>query len=182
MRKFEKITNQQWLKDTGLGTRPVPVATEHTGTMERTVLNMVDVYEEDIRLPRRATKKSAGYDIFSPVNISIMPHEAVRIPTGLKCQMEDDDVLFFIIRSSLAIKYGITTTNQVGVIDADYYNNPDNEGHMWICLRNDSDKEFKINVGDRISQAIFVKFGIVEDDLPIKEERVGGFGSTTEKK
>lgn len=181
MRKFEKISNKQWLKDTGLGTRPVQVSTESEGNIERTVLNMVDVYEEDIKLPRRATKKSAGYDIYSPVSLTIMPHEEVKVPTGLKCQMEDDDVLFFIIRSSLATKHGITTTNQVGVIDADYYNNQDNEGHMWICLRNNSDERFDIQVGDRISQAIFVKFGIVEDDLPINEERLGGFGSTTEK-
>ena len=100
------------------------------------------------------------------------------VPTGLKVNMEDDDVLLIIIRSSLGIKKGLSIPNQTGVIDADYYNNPDNEGHFWICLKNNTNKQYDIDVGDRISQAIFVKYNKVDDDKPIKESRGGGFGST----
>ena len=107
-----------------------------------------------------------------------MPGEQVMIPSGLKVNMEDADVMFIIIRSSLGIKKGLSIPNQTGVIDADYYNNPDNEGHFWICLKNNTNKQFDIKQGDRISQAIFIKYNKVDDDKPIKESRNGGFCST----
>lgn len=177
MRKFEKITKDQWFKDITDFVEYVEVSSDSGDTSMRVSYKYIDHYD-DIKLPQRATSKSAGYDIISPVNASIMPHSEIKIPTGLKCQMLEDDVLLILIRSSLATKHGITVTNQVGVIDADYYNNPDNEGHIWLCLKNNSDKEFKINVGDRVSQAIFLKFGIVNEDIPATETRSGGFGST----
>lgn len=162
MRKFEKISKEQWDKDMA------------------SLIFYKGGYD-DIKLPQRATSKSAGYDLYSPIEISISPQEQVMIPTGLKVNMEDDDVMLIVIRSSLGIKKGITIPNQVGVIDSDYYNNIDNEGHFWVCLRNNSDEIFNIEIGDRISQAIFVKYSKVDDDLPIKESRDGGFGSTNKK-
>ena len=162
MRRFEIISKEQWDNDVA-------------------DLHFIDAslpQYEDIKLPARATSKSAGYDLYSPIDASIMPGEQVMIPSGLKVNMEDDDVMFIIIRSSLGIKQGLSIPNQTGVIDADYYNNPDNEGHFWICLKNNTNKQYNIKKGDRISQAIFIKYGKVEDDKPIKESRGGGFGST----
>lgn len=157
MKKFEKISLNQWNKDTN------------------------NISYENIKLPQRATFKSAGYDLYSPVNLTIMPNEQVLIPTGFKVNMDDDDVMLIIIRSSLGIKKGLSIANQVGVIDADYYNNKDNEGHCWIALRNNNNEQFNIKVGDRIAQAIFVKYGRTIDDEPIKHLRDGGIGSTSEK-
>lgn len=162
MRRFEKISKEQWDND----------------TVDLTFVGMSKPDYNNIKFPQRATSKSAGYDLYSPINLSIMPGEQVMVPTGLKVNMEDDDVLLIIIRSSLGIKKGLSIPNQTGVIDADYYNNPDNEGHFWICLKNNTNKQYDIDIGDRISQAIFVKYNKVDDDKPIKESRGGGFGST----
>lgn len=156
MRKFESISLEQWNKDV-----TIPGSSY-----------------ENIKLPQRATSKSAGYDIYSPVDISIMPGEQVMVPTGFKVNMDDDDVMLIIIRSSLGIKKGLSIVNQTGVIDSDYYNNPDNEGHCWVCLKNNTNRQFDIAIGDRISQAIFIKYNTVVDDTPIKEVREGGIGST----
>lgn len=155
MRKFEKISLQQWIQD-GFDTSSY----------------------DNIKIPKRATLKSAGYDFYAPIDIKIEPHFQKMIPSGLKVIMEDDDVMLIIIRSSLGIKKHISIANQVGVIDSDYYNNEDNEGHIWICLQNNSDNTFIINQGDKISQALFIKYNMVENDEVIEEKRVGGFGST----
>lgn len=160
MRKFEKISLEQWTKD---------VAKMNPSYSEK--------YDEII-FPKRATSKSAGYDLYSPISITIKPDEQVMIPSGLKVNMDEDDVMLILIRSSLGIKKHISIPNQTGVIDADYYNNPDNEGHFWICLKNNGTEDFVINQGDRISQAIFLKYQKVVDDEPITESRNGGFGST----
>lgn len=178
MRQFEKISKEQWIKDTGLELRDITVSTQEGATATETVCKFIDVYEEDIKFPQRSTSRSAGYDLISPINVTIPPHEQVMIPSGLKVNMDADDVMFIIIRSSLGIKKGLSIPNQVGVIDSDYYNNPDNEGHFWICLKNNTDKPYEIRVGDRISQAIFIKYNTTVNDEPISESRNGGFGST----
>ena len=162
MRRFEVISEEQWNKDTK--------GIYYFGCQ-------LPLYE-DIKLPVRATSKSAGYDLYSPIDAKISPGEQIMIPSGLKVNMEDDDVMLIIIRSSLGIKKSLSIPNQVGVIDADYYNNEDNEGHFWICLKNNTNQEYRISKGDRISQAIFIKYGKVEDDKPLKESRGGGVGST----
>lgn len=162
MRQFEIISLEQWNKD----------------TVDLRFYGMDDVNYDNIKLPVRATSKSAGYDLYSPIKAIIQPGEQMMIPSGLKVKMEDDDVLLIIIRSSLGIKKGISIPNQTGVIDADYYNNKDNEGHFWICLKNNGKEPFNIEVGDRISQSIFIKYGVVNNDVPLKEKRDGGFGST----
>lgn len=154
MRKFEKISKEQFMKDVDL--EP-----------------LYDVIE----IPVRGTKNSAGYDIKSAGHYVLKPGETIKIPTGLKVCMEPDEVFLMFIRSSIATKHDVVLTNNVGVIDADYYNNPDNEGHFWIVLRNNGKEVFEINNGDRLCQGIFVKYGITDDDATVTE-REGGFGST----
>lgn len=129
------------------------------------------------KLPQRSTENSAGYDFFLLEDIKIKPKEIKKIPTGIKAQMNEDEVLFIIIRSSLGTKHNITIANQIGVIDSDYYNNKDNEGHIFIVIKNESDEEKVFKKGDRIAQGIFTKYLKVDSD-ETKEKRLGGFGST----
>ena len=134
---------------------------------------------EDIILPKRSTKNSAGYDFYSLYDITIKPNERVVIPTGIKVCMNKNEFLGIYIRSSLGFKYNIRMCNQVGIIDADYYNNKDNEGHIFVCLQNESDKEVVIKKGDRFVQGIFMSYLITDDDCAT-DTRNGGIGSTNE--
>lgn len=130
-----------------------------------------------VNLPKRKTKQSAGYDIESAVNVVINPGETKLIPTGIKVYMDENEWLGIYIRSSLAIKYGLILANNVAVIDSDYYNNPDNEGHIMMALRNTSGSPCAIKVGDRIAQGIFHQYYKVDGDKT-DESRIGGIGST----
>ena len=134
---------------------------------------------EDIILPKRSTKNSAGYDFYSLYDITIKPNERVVIPTGIKVCMNENAFLGIYIRSSLGFKYNIRMCNQVGIIDADYINNKDNEGHIFVCLQNESDKEVVIKKGDRFAQGIFMSYLITDDDSAT-DTRNGGIGSTNE--
>lgn len=136
------------------------------------------VYEA-IRLPRRATKDSAGYDFFAPVDIVLAPGESMKVPTGVRCQMREDWVLQIFPRSGLGFKYRLQLNNTVGIIDADYYFS-DNEGHIFIKLTNDSKEGRTLSVpaGSGFAQGIFLQYGITVDD-DVEEVRNGGFGSTT---
>ena len=134
---------------------------------------------EDIILPKRSTRNSAGYDFYSLYDITIKPNERVVIPTGIKVCMNEKEFLGIYIRSSLGFKYNIRMCNQVGIIDADYYNNKDNEGHIFVCLQNESDKEGVIKKGDRFVQGIFMSYLITDDDCAT-DTRNGGIGSTNE--
>ena len=137
--------------------------------------------EYEVKIPKRSTKESAGYDIFSPVDIILKPNEEVKIPTGLKVHMQQGEVLFVLPRSGLGFKYYTRLANTIGVIDSDYINS-DNEGHMWVKLRNEGDKDLFINQGDAFCQAIFMPFLLVDgDNFDDGEDRNGGFGSTTGK-
>ena len=134
----------------------------------------------DIRMPRRATAGSAGYDICAPVDIELAPGKEILIPTGLRVHMREDYVLMLFPRSGLGFKYRLQMNNTVGIIDSDYYG-ADNEGHIFCKLTNDSrqDRTVLIRKGDGMVQGIFVPFGITEDDAAAGI-RTGGFGSTTE--
>ena len=134
--------------------------------------------EEDIHLPVRKTAKSAGYDIESPTTFTINPHRKVVLGTGLKAYMQDDEYLALHIRSSIGIKRGLQLMNGTGIIDADYYNNPDNEGHIMLALVNTTDEPVKILTGECIAQGIFEKYLLTDDDYATAE-RVGGMGSTS---
>ena len=115
-------------------------------------------------LPMRSSESTAGYDIYLLDDLKIMPNEIKKIPTGIKAHFEKDEVLFLIVRSSTGIKYNIRLCNQVGVIDADYYNNKDNEGHIWIKIQNENDKEIFIEKGQAIVQGIFMKYLTTDSD------------------
>ena len=134
---------------------------------------------ESIMLPRRATKGSAGYDFFSPIDFELKPGETLKIPTGIRASMEEGWVLCIFPRSGLGFKYRLQMNNTVGIIDSDYYFS-DNEGHIFVKLTNDTNENRTVTVkqGNGIVQGIFLPFGITRDD---EEEGVrnGGFGSTT---
>lgn len=118
----------------------------------------------DYRMPSRQTKYAAGYDFYAIYDFSLEPGEIKKIPTGIKVCMEDDEVLLLIERSSMGIKYNIRLTNQVGVVDRDYYNNDSNEGHLWICLQNEGSDTYTVHRGDAFCQGIFVKYLTVDKE------------------
>ena len=164
MRQFQKISEEQWAKD-------------------------IDGYEGAIAIiprnnllePRRATKHSAGYDFISPIGSAVRGHETAKIPTGIKVAMEDGEVLMMYPRSSMGFKTNIRFANTTGVIDADYYNNPQNEGHIWIKFYNPTDEDYYIKAGDKVAQGIFIKYLTVDNEEKIINERTGGFGSTDKR-
>ena len=136
------------------------------------------VNEANYKLPMRMTKRSPAYDFFSPIDIIIHPGEKVKIPTGIKSFFQFGEGLFFITRSSLGTKYQITLANNIALIDPDYYNNPENEGEMFVFLVNNGTKDFPIKVGDRFCQAFFLPVLLADDDNVVKATRESGLGST----
>ena len=135
-----------------------------------------------ILLPRRATAGSAGYDFFAPVDITLKPGETIKIPTGIRVEMEPEWVLKCYPRSGLGFKYRLQMNNTVGIIDSDYFYS-DNEGHIFAKLTNDSreNKTVELKAGTGFMQGIFVEYGITVDD-DATAVRNGGFGSTTAAK
>ena len=134
----------------------------------------------DFPMPVRKTKTSAGYDICVPETIAILPGRQLLVPTGIKAYMQEDEFLGIHIRSSMAVKKGLRLVNNVGIIDCDYYNNPDNEGHIMIALYNSSNDNVVLTKGECVAQGIFYKYLTTDDDSDYqKEERQGGFGSTS---
>ena len=134
---------------------------------------------DNIKLPKRATSGSAGYDFFTPCEITLAPGETIKIPTGIRVWIEDGWVLKLYPRSGLGFKFRLQLNNTVGIIDSDYYNS-DNEGHIFCRITNDSNegKTVSIKAGDGFCQGIFVEYGITIDD-DADGIRNGGFGSTT---
>ena len=133
---------------------------------------------EEIRLPKRATSGSAGYDFYAPDTFVLEPGKTVKIPTGIRVEMEDGWVLKCYPRSGLGFKYRLQLNNTVGIIDSDYFYS-DNEGHIFIKMTNDSNegKVVDVQAGQGIAQGIFMTYGITEDD-DATETRNGGFGSS----
>ena len=139
------------------------------------------VIYEQIQLPKRATKGSAGYDFFTPVAIELKPGQTIKIPTGIRVEMEENWVLKLYPRSGLGFKYRLQLNNTVGIIDSDYFYS-DNEGHIFAKITNDSneDKTVSLEAGEGFMQGIFIEYGITFDD-DATQIRNGGFGSTTKK-
>ncbi len=135
---------------------------------------------EEIKLPKRATAGSAGYDFYAPDDFVIEPGKTIKIPTGIRVEMEENWVLKCYPRSGLGFKFRLQLNNTVGIIDSDYFES-DNEGHIFIKMMNDSTegKTVQIRKGDGFAQGIFLPFGICEDD-DVQKQRNGGFGSTNE--
>ena len=164
--KFEKVSFEQYKKD------------------------WLDMYPEDreekireiydnIKLPKRATTGSAGYDFFAPHDFTLNPGESIKILTGVRAWIEEGWVLKNYPRSGLGFKFRMQLNNTVGIIDSDYYYS-DNEGHIQTKLTNDSreGKVLTVAAGTGFSQGIFLEYGITVDD-DVSEVRIGGFGSTT---
>ena len=160
--RFEKVSKEQFVSDYDL-----------TGNKE-------EVYDE-IKLPKRATVGSAGYDFYSPCDFTLAPGQTIKIPTGIRSYIEPGYVLSIYPRSGLGFKYRIQLNNTVGIIDSDYYN-ADNEGHIMIKLTNDSNegKTLEIKKGDGIAQGIFSEYFVTYDDST-DGVRTGGFGSTSKR-
>lgn len=164
--QFEKVSFEQFRKDW----------IDTFG--EKKNVDIKEIYD-NIKLPKRATYGSAGYDFFSTINITLQPNFTIKIPTGIRCKMNDGWVLKCYPRSGLGFKYRLQLNNTVGIIDSDYFYS-DNEGHIMLKITNDTNeaKILKINAGDGIAQGIFVEYGITYDD-DADGIRNGGFGSTT---
>lgn len=156
-RKFEKISLKQFQKD----------------------INPDEKKYQDYSLPRRATKNSCGYDFFAIEEITLHPGEIKKIPTGYKASFPDDEMLLLVIRSSMGFKYNVRMCNQIGIIDSDYYNNPTNEGHMWVALQNEGNQDYKIEQGTAYCQGIFTKYLTCNDQVETK--RTSGIGSTNKE-
>lgn len=164
--KFHKVSFEQfqegWLDTFGI---------QEEATIRR-------IYD-GIKLPKRATSGSAGYDFYTPEAITIAPGETVKIPTGIRVEMEENWVLKCYPRSGLGFKFRLQLNNTVGIIDSDYFYS-DNEGHIFAKLTNDTNegKTVELLAGTGFMQGIFVEYGITVDD-DVTDVRNGGFGSTT---
>ena len=156
MRKFEKISLKQFIKDTGLTEKE---------------------YNE-ITLPHRATPQSAGYDFHILEDLTLKPGEIKKVPTAIKANMNSDEVLMIYIRSSLGFKYNMRMCNQTGIIDSDYYNNEDNEGHIFIAIQNEGQETVNLKANERFAQGIFIKYLTTDGEEEITSTRTGGIGST----
>lgn len=166
--KFHKVSEARFLED---WKENFPEASDE---------EIRQIYRE-ITLPERATAGSAGYDFYSPVDFSIAPGESIKIPTGIRVEMDQEWVLKCYPRSGLGFKYRLQLNNTVGIIDSDYFYS-DNEGHMFAKLTNDGreGKTVELAKGTGFMQGIFVEYGITVDD-DASGVRNGGFGSTTNK-
>ena len=163
--KFHKVSFEQF-KEGWMGEFP-----------QTTEAELQKIYE-DIKLPKRATAGSAGYDFYTPETFSLKSGETIKIPTGIRVEMEEGWVLKLYPRSGLGFKYRLQLDNSVGIIDSDYFYS-DNEGHIFAKITNDSNegKLLKIKAGEGFAQGIFIPFGITVDD-DADGIRNGGFGST----
>lgn len=138
--------------------------------------------ECDIIMPKRGTPKSAGYDFYTPVDIVIAARGNSKVIfTDIKAYMLPDEVLSTHVRSSIGMKRGLVLANTTGIIDSDYYSNPDNDGNIGFMLRNLTDEEVVIKAGERVIQGIFSKYLVADADCPKSEDRLGGVGSTGRK-
>ena len=164
--KFHKVSETRFLED-------------WKDTFGEISAEEVQEIYKGISLPVRATAGSAGYDFFAPVEVTLQPGETVKIPTGIRVEMEQDWVLKCYPRSGLGFKYRLQLNNTVGIIDSDYFYS-DNEGHIFAKLTNDTNegKTLVIPAGTGFMQGIFVEYGITVDDAA-EGVRNGGFGSTT---
>lgn len=162
--KFEKVSLEQFKNDW------IDTFGDGAGDIEA-------IYNS-IKLPVRATAGSAGYDFYTPCAVELKPGESMKVPTGIRVQINDGWVLKIYPRSGLGFKFRLQMNNTVGIIDSDYYNS-DNEGHIFCKIMNDSNegKTVSLDAGAGFCQGIFVEYGITFDD-DVTDERNGGFGST----
>ena len=132
---------------------------------------------EGITLPTRSTTGSCGYDFYTPESVVVMPGDTVQVKSFVKAKIDPGYFLAIYIRSSMGIKRKISIANGTGIIDADYYGNPANDGNIIFALHNYGDEPQYIKADERVCQGVFMPFGVVEDDKA-GSERSGGIGST----
>ena len=171
--KFEKVSLEQFKKDW--------VDTFPTNLQVYDKDLLIQQIYDSVKLPKRATRGSAGYDFYSPLNFTLNPNESIKIPTGIRVAIEENWVLQCYPRSGLGFKYRLQLDNGVGIIDSDYFYS-DNEGHIFAKITNDSrsNKTLNIKHGDGFMQGIFIEYGITVDDN-VTSIRNGGFGSSDRK-
>lgn len=134
---------------------------------------------KDIVIPARKTQYSAGYDIAAAEDVLLSSATVTLVPTGIKAYMQHDEYLGIHIRSGFSVKNSLALINGQGIIDADYYNNIENEGHIFIAIFNYNSQNITINKGTRIAQAIFYRYLLTDIDKNIQTlTRTGGLGST----
>ena len=137
--------------------------------------------DKNINIPQRSTRFAAGYDFEAAEDIVVPSFKPgmnpTLIPTGIKAYMLDDEVLYLYNRSSNPKKKGLILANSVGVVDKDYYGNPDNDGHIMFAFYNNKEEDIEIKKGERIGQGVFAKY-LVSDTDEAGGDRTGGFGST----
>lgn len=182
MNKFEKISEEQWMKDyAGADMMSAAQYAEQKAIFD------------SIELPTRGSASSAGYDFCSPIEFKLEPGQSIKIATGIKVQINEGAFLGLFPRSGLGFKYRLQLDNTVGIVDADYYNNKGNEGHIFIKITNDAvipsltnaedmeaiyeKKTLRVKAGEKFAQGIFISFQTTVDDTA-DAERVGGLGST----
>ncbi len=156
--RFEKVSHEEFRRSVG----DIPIE-----------------YDE-VKIPRRATRHSSGYDFYSPVDFVLHPGETIVLPTFIRVSLQCDKTLIIAPRSGQGFKYKVQLYNTIGVIDADYYANPSNDGHIFVKLYNDSPegKPMEVKKGDAVCQGLILQYFTVDDD-EATEDRVGGFGSTS---
>ena len=172
--KFEKVSFEQFKKD-WLDTF-YDVSETSIGVEE--IENRIRRIYDNIKLPKRSTVSSAGYDFFAPEYFELYHNDVIKIPTGIRCSIKEDWVLMLFPRSGQGFKYGVHLSNGVGIVDSDYYN-ADNEGHIFFQLVNFLPFDVVLKKGDCIGQGIFLPYAVVENDVA-EGDREGGFGSTDE--
>ncbi|MBQ8234385.1 MAG: deoxyuridine 5'-triphosphate nucleotidohydrolase [Bacilli bacterium] len=170
--KFYKVSFEQFKKD-WLDTLPTS-KTEWTDSELKVLYNK-------IQIPTRSTKYSAGYDFKAYFPFELKVGETIKIPSGIRVQIDKDWFLAIVPRSGQGFKFRVQLDNTVGVIDSDYFG-ATNEGHMFVKLTNDGKqgKTMSVNENDGFAQGIFLPYGLAEESV-VTNERVGGFGSTTTK-
>lgn len=164
---FEKVSFEQFFKD---------IKDEFNNKWSD---EEIRAFYDDIKLPKRATKGSAGYDFYSPIPFALHHWNDIKIPTGIRVRIADGWFLSCMPRSGMGFKHYLRLANTLGVIDNDYYFSS-NEGHIWLKIRaeNNQGKPFVVARGDGVMQGVFLPFGIADNDNP-RGKRVGGFGSTS---
>lgn len=166
--KFNKVSLQQFRND-------FINTIEANGDCKDAGIIANEIYE-NIQLPTRATKGSAGYDFYSPIDFTLMPNQSITFPTGICAEIDDGWVLMIYPRSGLGFKTGVRLANTVGIIDSDY-SLSDNERHIMVKFVNHDGGIMKVKAGDRVAQGVFVPYGVTYDDN-VEDERNGGFGSS----
>ena len=161
--KFEKVSYEEFNK----------AMLDIVGTNEEFIRDCYD----HLKLPKRATSGSAGYDFFSPFSFELQPGQTIKIPTGIKIEMPKGVFALGVPRSSYGFKYRMALDNTCMIGDSDFYNNPTNEGHCMAKFTNHGDKTMEVNAGDAYMQCLLLPYLLTDDD-EVTENRTGGIGST----